>query len=1700
MKRIILAMAILLHAASSFSQVKDSEGHILVNQWKTLNKAVQADLPQDQLKALEAIKKEASGRRLAWDWYDAASRYVQVRSNVNWKEYNSLREALDQEVKTLDEPVVSFYHFNDKWSQAERREYVEQNKTRLQAGNNPEFHAQDYRLNSLVYRPALLDLLKNDYEYTLWSLFMGGDGDDLEDYCEGRYPEEALIEYTKTAKYWDKDAYGKLGDYVKKYSGKAVSLLARQRRLEWEFRELNNSKTAKSKDYKALKEACEAFERDRKQFTGGEKKIADCCKEVESLIKTLDSKNIDIQVKDGELTLVLRNISSLRLQVKKDDKSVWETSLANKAASYYVQDTLKTTLPDLDDADYEISCKSGVCESECQWRKHTLSIASRPDSKGWGIFVADYFTGEPVKSCELQLLDADGKLITSAEDFRPDGFSPLPAKLAAKLGGNRARYQLRAQLKDTDGRVRNSCELSFTDRTPSKVSDDANVERGVLLTDRSAFNPGETVQFKAICYTGTYEYRLAPEGRRVKVVLVDPQGKTVDSIDLTTNDFGSVAGSFQLTSGSRGGIYNLRLEQNGKTRAIKALRVDEFILPTFELTWDEDKTLYMPGDRIKVSGVVKAYSGHSTGDALVRYSVGKNNGSEETGELKLGSDGSFSFDFLSESSNWRWSYPITVTVTDGTGETLSFNCHRTIYNSVPLSLRLENEIPGTYTLSNRARRYGYSDGIVRDDTADILFNVGGLNRESLKISWKVTSDASGKTIADGSAGSGETVRIPIAKLPSGLYRVEARATATVASGSTVETVATATFVKAADSDTSLNMDVLCFFKELDAEDIALQVGTTDGPAWVVIELFGSGNVLLDSQIVKLDGKRGKAGSLKTISYTRKSDWPESLKLCALFFHKGEVYRYTRSIELPVASLDLPLEFTRFADRTRPGESVSLLIQTTPGVECAATVFDKATETIQSNRWSLVTPRRKPEPSVSYTSVCGVNQSSWGYVMNKAMTGSAVLSRADGMVMEESAAAADLEDSAPYLKVEEKLPTPVREDFDATMAWEPFLRSGADGSIELNIKGSDRLSTYYVQLFAHAEGMHNATLRRELQVTIPVKLSLVEPKYLYENDVYVARATIASTLDRTITGRVAIRFYDGLDRNCSRVLATKTQSITLPACGATGFDARFCVPEGVSELGVLLNFVPDEEADGSDAMFVSIPVYKPFQTLTEAHSALLRNPADRARIVSELRSLFVNLDASDLQPEERSILQMVREAIPDKVEPRCKDVMSLTEAWYANVLARRLGAPGLDSEALEEIKTRIAACQNSGGGIAWFEGMASSPILTAAVLQRIASMPEENVPIDIAAAVKYLDTNWFEGGGKPWWCGGISLEKYLQTRAMFAYVPFEVKTSAKALRQFKKDVKAYLVPGAKRGLNGQILAKARRLRTLQLLSAGAEGQKLAKSWGISFKKSVLRSMEADIESLLQYAVEHVSGGMYYPNAIMPWRGLLESELYAHSLLCDLLTDFPKGKNTAEGIRLWLMIQKETQQWGTDAAYIEALASVLRGTQETLDTRVILLSGTFTKPFEAVKAAGNGFTVSCKWYSGDKEISEGDVLRVGDKVTAKYSVWSEENRSFVRISAPRPASFRPANQLSGHYGWWMAPLNYDSWSIVPQGYRNVLGDKTEYWFDSYPEEKTTITEEFYVTQEGAFQLPAIEVESLYAPHYRANDAGRGAAVSR
>ena len=704
---------------------------------------------------------------------------------------------------------------------------------------------------------------------------------------------------------------------------------------------------------------------------------------------------------------------------------------------------------------------------------------------------------------------------------------------------------------------------------------------------------------------------------------------------------------------------------------------------------------------------------------------------------------------------------------------------------------------------------------------------------------------------------------------------------------------------------------------------------------------------------------------------------------------------------------------------------------------------------------------------------------------------------------------------------------VRSDFSSSLAFEPFLRSGADGRMFMKFRTSDRLSTFIVQVWAHTKEMRNACVRREVVVTVPVKVALVEPKYLYKGDKYVLRATVSNSSDKSVAGVAALHTYSSKDYEGSKPFASKTRGVTVPAGGSVAVEFEVD-PKDHDELGLKVVFA-DNAKTFSDGVFVSLPVREARQTLTEAHSAVLTAGADREALVRRLESEFTGTTSKGAEVKEVDIRRMVLDALPSKVEPTGKDVLSLTEALYVRKVAASLGAKVEVEMSDEALVERIKACLNAGGGFGWFEGFRSSPVVTAVVLERFAKMRDAGIDyggIDADSSVKWLDSNQFlHGGVSPRWCGRLSMEEYAYVRSMYSSVPFDVSAQtrneksdySRNFKDFRKEVKDYLLPSAKdgRGLDGQILAKTRRIKTLANLVGNDGGLALASSWGVRFSASsrMNQSIAADVQSLLEYAVPHVSGGWYYPNAVMPFRGLLASEAYAHSMLCDLLsseyvgsaevtssTEDVTARQIADGIRLWLMLQKETQKWDVDPAFVDAVNSVLSGSADILATKVVSLTKTYTVPFSRIVAAGNGFSIERHFYKkvdggngkdGRLEIFPGMKLKVGDRITAEYRIWSQENRSFIRLAAPREAAFRPVDQLSGAYGWRLNPLSVaGAWSITPQGYRDVKSDRTEYWFDVYPEEKTTVAEDFYITQEGTFSAPVVTIESLYAPHYRAN----------
>ena len=1825
----------------------DSEGHVLVALWADYEQAVSLDRPAKQVEILSKIKSEASEKRLAWDFYDAAKKYVSDAASRNWKLQDSLKLKLGEEIAKFDEPVMSFVWKLSKGDETAETifEYVRANAKRLEASCNQPFWTSYDGRSSVPGIPGsgfVKEFYANDYQYALWTLLAKNFYTDklfadiaeaLAEYQGDSYHLGAFLEYVKLEKSW-RNADGKasvkksaLEAFADKYAGKAVSMFAKASLLEMEFSSLGEKK-AGSDEYNALYDECTAFEKERTAFTGVESKVVGDLTTVENLCSHLTDKSVEVRMKDGKILVLLQNLKSAKLSMSSDEassKTVLSESLANPKCSFYVKDTVPVDLPVVDDGDYVIVAKNGMNVSSRRFGSHRISVASRTDSRGKCIYAAGWKSGKPLERADLQLYK-NGKVIASCADFKFDGFTPLPQEFVSVMKDN-VYYTLTCSYKGEDGFMRKSEQLSLNSWYSTVDSgDEAKVRLcGEIFTDKSAYNPDETLEFKVLLYNieGRNNACVAPQGTECKVVLKDAQDNEVSSQLLTTNEFGSLAGKFALPKGLRNGYWYVNVLTGGKKLlAVKPVRVDEFVLPTFDLEFDKTETLFFPGDEITVSGRVRSLSGHPVSSANAVYEVTSYGYKIDSGKLKMSSDGSFVVSFKALSSQWRRYYNVEVRISDDTGETHEYSRAIWVADELTLELELANGAEGQAfatdeksAITPRRWQRKESVSILRGNVASVRMDVLSDDGEAVPVKVKYTLlNERGTTLLSGEAASGVAESIDLKSCPSGLYTIKADAQARSQSGKEYTDSSSLRILLVNDSMTVLDAPVKDFIMPFaqqvtEGENASIWFGMADdAPVWAIAEIFGEKANVLDIKFVQLSGMRGKDGSLVKLEFPYKKEYPDAVLAKVFYFRNSDSVSYSYEFHKVRKSDILPLEFSAFEDRTLPDTEYTFSVKTAPETECLAAVFDKSSELIEPNHWPVYSPVEYNVCTISCNTAPGsVDADGRDDVI---AYGSARKSKSPvfySMNARSSAEMECVEDAAPVMESKSLecgsgAEPAVRDNFASTLTFQPFLRPDKNGNLSFSFRTGGTLSTFIVSLYAHDRSMRNSALRREMTVSLPVKVNVVAPEYLYRSDNYRLAVGLSSVAENDVEGTLTLNIYKGgdykaLESSGAKPVSVQSLRVKVPAGESLRslFDVN--VNELIPECGTLGFKVVFKAENGgnafSDAMFVPVFVYPDTQRLTEAHSAVLLAGEDQDALISRLRKMFVNADGDNAEVKVLSIMDMVRDAVPSKVEPAGNDVLTLSEALYVRRLADALRAagrmPARDSVVLsdEELMKKMLACHNADGGFGWFEGMSSSPVITAVLLERCAKMLKaglldgseavagdaasaKNVEEVLASAVKYIDKRQFAYfQAIPFWCGGLSDSQYMYVRSMYASVEFTEWNSVsgilgrlfgKRAKQFRSDAKAYLVPSKERGLNGLILDKARRLSTLIRLSSSSDGIALAKSWGVRVNAGVRleRSVEADVASLLEYAVMHKDGGMYYPNAVMPFRGLLESEAYAHSMLCDLLSGYAfrmqcagkgsvnasEAKRVADGIRLWLMLQKETQHWEATPDFVDAINSVMEGDAAVKSTKVVVLTAVTDLPFAEVKASGNGFTVERKFYrigagpgesgeepagmseassasvsaeasmgssgvgsgttadkAGRQEIRPGDRVNVGDKIVAEYVIHNDENRSFVKLSAPREAAFRPANQFSGRYGWWLSPLRIADWySFTPQGYRNVKSALTEYYFDSYPEENTVISEEFFVTQTGTFSAPVVTIESLYAPHYRANAPALPPLVSR
>ncbi len=1774
----VAAMALTVAAgASAKGDKRDDAGHVLTEDWKEYCKAEAEDLPQTQEKILSDIIRKAETRKLDWDFYDAAGKYCLAARSYDWKKASVISEDLKKRITEYGSPVVLWNAGNNAPFYLDIPDIRElaADKEKLIQEKNDQFYSADrfLRSNSGRLPSVIVEEMENDYEYLLWSAFMRGcmyspvrdEKSDsltgitfasgaLKEYYEGKYPQAAYVEFVENTRISDDSTAlrkAAMESFINKYRDKGIRFFARMELLRMKFEALQDSTGAGPSDYLALREECAQFERDRKAEKA-ETALTKMCDYPANLIKKMDFKQIRVKCVEGTDTIAisLQNLGNVRMRLMDRDSTVIiDTLLENRAGSYYVPDTLKFAVSGIDDGRYTVKCSSDDVSASFAYVRNTVSLVLQRQDKGMAAYLADYMTGEPVKKADFMIYYKDS-LIRTVRGMDFDGFTLIDADFPEQDD----RYYACCSFTDTTGLLRMTRKTSFTPSKPVR----AEIRQApgcIILKDRAAFNPGDTLKFKAILYE-TFQDTTSAWARtrcrvwtgndKVTAQLKDAQGNMVGSMDLTVNEFGSASGYFRLPEDRRNGTFTLSITAAGNTLAASTLTVDEFELPTFNAVFEPQHEIMFPGDTVTVKGRLESYAGRSLAAADVSYRIGLWSEVIKEGKLDIGADGSFSLTFTAgngKDDGGYYYHDISIKVTDATGETHEFSTGVVIYDFY-FSAGIENTAEGSVeTEGGQARiRDAETDSadvhglnILEGDFAIVSFDLRNAGNEPLtgeKISYSVSHD--GQCVIEGEAETGEKTWIDLSSWPSGTYRLKASVEVEGRKKTCVYDL-----IKTAAEDEALHGKFLHFIKILPSEDIVFQFGASDGPVWAAVQLFGGADTCLKSEMIHMEGVSGEKGSLETVTYDFKDEYPDVTELKITYFRDGEIHEYSHDFRRAATDMTLPLTFSRFTDKAWPGEKCVYEITTLPGVECAVSVFDVTTEAFRTNWWNTLAPWQET-PYVYRTYSTGrISGSGWSSLFR--MDSAADFGRSEAIPFQMASAAPRYADDAVIKEesVQNTLMTKssgglgisapeisIRENFADALAFYPFLRSDKDGKIRFEFTAGDKLSTYYVSLFAHDKSMNNNVLRQKMQITLPVTVSVAQPAYLYSGDKYDLQVSLSNTSGSDSEGTLSVYLYDGSDHESGTPYMVMSKPAGAGKGSASTETFTIEVPSDTDTLGIKTVYCASDGA--SDGLFVAIPVSAPVQTLKESHSALLSDGMSRDSLYAALRNEFVNVSGYGAVPEEISIADMLREAVPDTVRSAAyPDAISSAEAYFTARLAHFLKGDSGDCAECGKLCTEMLSYQNTTGGFAWLKGGPSSPAVTAAVLEYIAVSDSKGLPagkpeLHAAAekAVKYLDSYYFSDERLSSWAGDLSLPQYLYVRSMFADLPLSAGIGRKETKAFAKTVKQY-VYGTEDDGRGYILYKARRAMTvLNFIGSSDERDGFLQSAGLKAGRKFHTRLEKYMASLKEYAVSHKSGGKYYPNAVLPFRGLLENELYAHSMLCRLLSDYGRdfgdseSSEIADGIRLWIMIQKETQDWDGDPAFMLAINAVSEGSPELLSAKVLILTMKYRKPFSEIKAAGNDISVKCRYfvedgsagkdaeYEGLREISSGDTLKVGDRITAVYEIWSAENRSFVRLNAPRAASLRPENQLSGPYGYGIRSSRAASrmFRFAPYAYREVKSDRSIWYIDVLAEEKTVITEDLVVTQSGTFSSPVTDIECLYAPHYRANDGFHPQLLSR
>lgn len=1334
-----------------------------------------------------------------------------------------------------------------------------------------------------------------------------------------------------------------------------------------------------------------------------------------------------------------------------------------------------------------------------------------------------------------------------------------------------------------------------------------------ILTDRSVYHPADTVGFSVILYKNTGNDNRPLPRNAFKVSLRNVNNTVVDTLRLTTDEYGRASGKLILPKDGVLGNNRILIEKEGRFTASESVMVAEYKAPTFFVELDSIAPDYQPGQEISIGGFARTYSGMPVANANVDLQITYRplrwwfyGGDEASYGTSAKTDGNGRFIFTLPTANLQGTrfangvFEVKATATSQAGESqeseAEFFCLGNAY-------RMDISIPSRLLISEKPLK-----GSVK------VMNAAG-TQQALKVNYAVTNTADNKEVAKGSFLS-PAFELPVEALKSGKYKFCFTLDADTTVKAQREIVLYRTSDKQPPFATALWLPETSVTASLSAKSVKITVGESYKGA--ILCQIASDKGLISRQWVYPAGKNIQieapvpADNSRTfVSFTATNGFNITTK--------------TVTIEPYSAKEALEVEVVTFRDKLVPNTPEkwtfrfrNTLQKETGHIPAFAVMTDKALNAICPFSWSMylsegyysplqVNSYNLPYASWSYAKrgksldvfrfsnprIYTYNRSLYSAPRKYYLRGKMAMatgSVANLMAVQDEAKEAE---AAPMYnaalnvesaheandegrKIEPKAEVQTTSQQETWRAAEypvaffkPTLLSDSNGNLDISFLVPDFNTTWQFQLLGYDSTLNLAQTTKFAVASKPVMVQMTAPRFLRTGDKVELRATVYNNSEEEQNIKASFNVVNPFTN--SLVAEPAGSEITLPANGSGIITSIFTVPADVQMVMLQARATAGRFTDGEQVAVGILPSSEP---VTEATDFYL-DPAQKEFSIQlpQYKDGEVTLQYCN------NPVWYCLTALPEISEPKSDNLLSLIYAYFGNALSSGLAnqypvirealtlcsndkssdsplisalqrnsqlktlalentvwlqnAQGetmrmaqlinlLDTATNRATQQRIIAkiknLQTPEGGWQWMPQMDPSLYLTSNVLLYLGQLKQMNcLPSD--AAIKPMTEKALS------FCDKEVLDIY--NRSVRRNEPFPLNTmlSYFYIRSFyQQPAKGDLAKLSTRTM--QNLRK--KWRILDVYDLATAAMLLHRSGDDATSKLIL-------ESLRQHTSSKPGKGIWFDNI----RSAFNS---GGTLLCtaQVLEAFAEIEPKAaeiDGIRQWLVVQRQAQDWGDNRNLSEVIHAILTsGTNWTrpsdpavvsLDGKVLkpsrfqTLTGEFVMPLNAAEASAKVLSIEkpgdnpswggviSKFIQPVAEVKDAkvedlsitkdvyvirvtdageqairtDSLKVGDRVRVTLTLTAGRDLEYVAVTDQRAACMEPADQLP-HYsyqdgaGYYYEPRNSQTNFFINYLLRGVH----------------TLTYDCYVQQSGHFALGIATAQSQYAPLIVAHSSGQ------